>query len=116
MIKKKIEFMELISSQAIEDKVDEHIKMAETLAWQQLDGIRHSNGYYDLDDYVHFAFKGETIVDPWVNVETHYDGTPWIEHENPEQGVDPFKYYGKEKTAAFVEEIIMRRGDRLCRV
>jgi hypothetical protein len=114
MIKKPIDSIMPINDTEIIDRVQEHIKMAETLAWQQIDAIRHSDGYYILDDYVHFEYKGKEIVDPWINVETHYDGTPWIDHESQEQKVDPFKYYGKEKMAAFVEEIIMRRGDRLC--
>jgi hypothetical protein len=112
MIKKKIASIEPIDKNEIEDKVKEHIQIAETLAWQQLDGIRHSDGYYDLDDYVHFEFKRKTIVDPWVNPETHYDGTLWIEHDNSEQGVNPFEYYGNERMAAFIEEIIMRKGRR----
>jgi hypothetical protein len=113
MTQKKMEFIEPIGNREIEDKVKEHIQMAETLAWQQLDGIRHSDGYYNIEDYVHFEFKGKTIVDPWVNPETHYDGTPWIEHDSAEQRVNPFEYYGRERMASFVEEIIMRRGYRL---
>jgi hypothetical protein len=35
--------------------------MAKTFAWQQLDGIQHSDGYYDLDDYVHFEFKKKRL-------------------------------------------------------
>jgi hypothetical protein len=113
MIKKRIDSLVSISRDEIEDNVKKHIQMAETLAWQQLDGIRHSDGYYVIDDYVHFEFKGKTIVDPWVNPETHYDGTPWIEHDSPEQSVNPFEYYGNERMASFIEEIIMRRGSRM---
>lgn len=107
MLGKRIEFMETVSDEKIKETVEEHIKEAEKLAWKQMDYIRHSDGFYSLDDLVHFTYKGKTIVDPWINIETHYDGTPWISHEAPEQAVDPFAYYGKEKVAAFIEEIIM---------
>lgn len=107
MLGKKIDFMETVSDEKIKETVEEHIKEAEKLAWKQIDYIRHSDGFYSLDDLVHFTYKGKTIVDPWINIETHYDGTPWISHEAPEQAVDPFAYYGKEKVAAFIEEIIM---------
>ena len=107
MLGKKIEFMETVSDEKIKETVEKHIKEAEKLAWKQIDYIRHSDGFYSLDDLVHFTYKGKTIVDPWINIETHYDGTPWISHEAPEQAVDPFAYYGKEKVAAFIEEIIM---------
>lgn len=107
MLGKRIEFMETVSDEKIKETIEEHIKEAEKLAWKQIDYIRHSDGFYSLDDLVHFTYKGKTIVDPWINIETHYDGTPWISHEAPEQAVDPFAYYGKEKVAAFIEEIIM---------
>lgn len=80
---------------------------AEKLAWQQIDHIRHSGGYYILDDYVHFKYKGKEIVDPWINAETHYNATAWVQHDAPEQAVDPFIYYGKEKAALFIEKILM---------
>ena len=51
------------------------------MAWQQIDYIRHSDGYYTLDDYVHFKYKGKEIVDPWINVETHYNATAWVQHD-----------------------------------
>ena len=107
MLGKRIEFMETVSDEKIKETVEEHIKEAEKLAWKQIDYIRHSDGFYSLDDLVHFTYKGKTIVDPWINIETNYNGTPWISHEAPEQAVDPFAYYGKEKVAAFIEEILM---------
>jgi hypothetical protein len=113
MLKKPIESIEWIDERQIADRVEKHRALAEELAWQQLDAIRHSNGYYMLDDYVHFKHKGKEIVDPWINVETHYDGTPWADHHSPEQGVDPFAYYGKEKVARFIENIIMRNEERI---
>ena len=36
------------------------------------------------------------------------DKEVWEAHKDPKIGVDPFKYYGKQKTARFVEEILMK--------
>lgn len=108
MLKKQIEFMCPIDQRLIEANVEEHIHEAERLAWQQLDAIRHSNGYYDVNDYVHYTYKGNIIIDPWISLEAHYDGTPWITHDNQEYSVNPFEYYGREKVAGFIEEILMK--------
>lgn len=113
MINKPIRFMEPVNDRAIDDMVEKHIRVAEELSWQQLDAIRHSNGYYNIDDYTYLVYKRKEIVDPWISLETHYDGTPWPDHNNPEQSVDPFEYYGREKAALFIEEIIMRNGGAL---
>lgn len=107
MLGKRIEFLEYVSDEKIKETVAEHLQKAEELAWEQIDYIRHSNGYYSLDDFAYFTYKRKEIIDPWINVETHYNGTPWVNHDAPEQGVDPFVYYGKEKVAAFVEQILM---------
>lgn len=109
MLDKQIDSLVAIPEYEIENCVKEHIKIAERLAWEQIDGILHSDGYYDLNNYVHFKHKSKEIVDPWINEETHYNGTPWPDHKNLGEGVNPFEYYGKKKTAAFIEEIIMRR-------
>lgn len=110
MTEKEIDSMVQISQEEIRAHVSKHLEVAERLAWEQIDGIRHSDGYYNLDNYVHFQYKKQDIVDPWINLETHYDGTPWIDHNSEQQKVDPFKYYGKKTVAAYIEEIIMRRG------
>ncbi len=107
MLGKKIDFMEPVSDDKIKEITAEHIRQAETLAWKQIDYIRHSDGYYVLDDFAHFSYKRKEIVDPWINVETHYNGEAWINHSDPEQAVDPFVYYGKEKVATFVEKILL---------
>lgn len=111
MIGKKIRFIESLDESTIDTMVKEHIRKAEKLAWRQLDAILHSDGYYNLDDYVHFTYKRKEIVDPWVSLETNYGGTPWPEHSNPNHAVNPFEYYGCEKTALFIEEILMRSGE-----
>lgn len=107
MTDKPIKSMEYINEHDIEAQVENHIHKAEQIAWEQLDWIRHSNGFYNIDDFVYLKYKGKNIVDPWINVETHYDGTPWADHSAPSMGVDPFKYYGKKKAARFIEEINM---------
>lgn len=111
MVCKEIHSLEPIDDAQIDAMVEEHIRKAEQLAWRQIDVIRHSDGYYDIEDYVYFTFKRKVIVDPWISIDTHYDGTPWPAHNNPEHAVNPFEYYGREKTAAFIEEIIMKQGD-----
>ena len=52
-------------------------------------------------------------MDPWINIETHYDGTAWVSHDNQEYAVNPFEYYGREKVAGFIEEILMRFPERI---
>lgn len=110
MTDKNIDSMFTISEWEIQGKVEEHIHAAERFAFEQIDGIRHSDGYYDLKQYTYFKYKGKEIVDPWISVETHYDGTPWIDHEDASQKVNPFKYYGKKKVARFIENILQRRN------
>ena len=111
MIGKEMQFIEPVDVGRIDAIVEEHIRKAEDLAWKQIDSILHSDGYYNLDDYVHFTYKRKKIVDPWINLETHYGGSPWPDHTNPEHAVNPFEYYGCEKTALFIEEILMRCGE-----
>lgn len=111
MTRKRIEFMYPIDEALIESKMKERFQKAEQLAWQQIDSIRHSNGYYNIHDYVHFTHKHKIVVDPWINLEAHYNGTPWPFHDNPEYAVNPFEYYGCEKVAGFIEEILIKCGD-----
>lgn len=113
MIGKTIDSMEPIPVHEIEARVTEHIKKAEHLAWMQLDHLRHRSGYYEMNEYVHFSYKKKEIVDPWISMEAHYDGTPWADHDDLNQKVDPFEYYGKEKVAAFIEKIVMLHGDNM---
>lgn len=108
MLKKPIRFMNYVDERAIDVMVKKHIHIAEELAWQQMDFILHKNGYYNIENYTYFTHKRKEIVDPWINLETHYNGTLWPGHNNPAQAVDPFEYYGRDKMALFIEEIIMR--------
>ena len=112
MLGKKIEFLEDVPQHAIQATVRERIEKAEQLAMQNLDYIRHQDGYVDLSQYPCFKHKGRDIYDPWISVDAHYDGTAFIDHDDPKQAVDPFEYYGREKTAWFVEEILARRGEQ----
>ena len=54
LIKKEIDSMVQISQEEIRAHVSKHLEVAERLAWEQIDGIRHSDGYYNLDNYVRF--------------------------------------------------------------
>lgn len=110
MLQKRIESLCPIDEWVIEEKVKARIQKAEILAWEQLDGIRHSNGYFDINDYVHFTHKHKNVLDPWISLEAHYDGRPWTYHDDPSCAVDPFEYYGREKVAGFIEEILMKYG------
>ena len=51
------------------------------------------------------------IVDPWLREDTQGEAWVWEEHRNPDYGVNPFEYYGKKKTARFIESILMKRGE-----
>lgn len=102
--------MKPISERQIDDLVDEHIKRAEKLACQQLDGAQHQDVYFNYNAATHVKHKGTNVLDPWLREDMQ--GVPWAweAHKDPEMGVDPFDYYGKHKMARFVEEILMKRG------
>ena len=111
MLQKRIESLCPIDERVIEEKLKAHIQKAEILAWQQLDAIRHSNRYFDINDYVYFTHKHKKVLDPWISLEAHYDRSLWTFHDDPSCAVDPFEYYGCEKVAGFIEEILMKYGD-----
>lgn len=108
MLNKQIDFMCDIAENIIEREVLAHIDEAKRLADEQLDYIIHSNGYYNIEDYVYFKHKGKIILNPWVNPEVNSKGILLSDSENSDYSVDPFEYYGCKKTAAFVEEILMK--------
>lgn len=110
MLGKKIDFMENIPDFEIERIVRERIEKAEQLAWESLDGIRHQ-GYADDECNPSFRYKNHDIYDPWVNENAQGSEFDWADHKDPKQAVEPFEYYGKERMARFVEEIIAARGD-----
>lgn len=112
MLGKKIEFLEDVPETVIQTTVQGRIEKAERLAMQSLDYIRHQGEYADISECTCFKYKGRDIYNPWISDDAHYDGTAFINHEDPKQAVDPFEYYGKDKVAWFIEEIIAIRGDQ----
>ncbi len=110
MLEKNIRYMEPIKSNEAAEMVQSHISRAEELAIRQLDELHHSNGYYNPADYVSFKFKKETIYDPWLKEDSQGVPFAWQLHDNQDIAVDPFEYYGKIKTARFIEDIIMKHG------
>lgn len=110
MLEKNIRYMEPIKSNEVAEMVQSHISRAEELAIRQLDELHHSNGYYNPADYVSFKFKKETIYDPWLKEDSQGVPFAWQLHDNQDIAVDPFEYYGKIKTARFIEDIIMKHG------
>ena len=96
-----------------ECKYDKNVlKRIERYAFQQLDGINHSDGYYRLDDYVYFEYKGKMIFDPWQNEKFQYGDCIWVEYDEfsethqGEHVVDPFEYYGADAMNDFVERML----------
>ena len=108
-----IQFMETISDDEIERKVSQHIRAAEELAKQQLDAAQHQGEYFDYSNAVTLPFKRKEVLDPWLREDVQDGAWAWEEHRNPEVGVDPFEYYGKNKTARFIETILMKRGQSI---
>jgi len=109
MLGKGIKSLEEIDEEEICKKVKEHIKMAEELAWQQLDGKNHNK--LMNENTVSFKHKGVVILDPWVKEEVQWNDYkfPWPKHDSEEQKVNPFRHYGKQKVATFIEEINMKK-------
>lgn len=108
MTGKSIKSLYPIDMIEIDIKVREHIKEAEILAWQQMDYISHVDPYYDKNEMTYFVHKKEEIFDPWFCQDAAMvEGSELPCHGNERNGFDPFKIYGKEKIAHFVEDILM---------
>ncbi|MDO4489283.1 MAG: hypothetical protein Q4B67_09390 [Eubacteriales bacterium] len=98
-----------IDTLEIDKRVNEHIRRAEELAWQQQDDVIHRQPYINEDALTYFIHKREKILDPWLcEDERMCAGSDFPHHGNVHTGFDPFKIYGKEKMARFVEDILMR--------
>lgn len=111
MTDKPIEFMEPVPQWTIDEMVDKHIAEAEEEARHQLDGAQHHGAYFNFANSTTIAYKKMEILDPWIREDAQGVAWVWEEHKNPNYGVDPFRYYGKNKTARFIEEILSRRGE-----
>ena len=69
------------------------IEQVKEFAWQQLDAMWHDNSGTATINMVRFDYKGYCIVNPWMD-------------EKTEKAVDPYRYYGKQRTEQFVKEAI----------
>ena len=109
MTDKKIKSLVEIPGAEIKERTEDVIVRAEKLADQSIDALRHKGAYADLEQYPSFVFKGKTIYDPWLNEAANGAEMYFSDHNNPEQAVEPFSYYGKQKVADFVERLIAIR-------
>lgn len=115
MTGKQIDAIEPVDENKIEQKVRVHIMCAEQYAARQYDIWSHKSADYPSDEYIlkdmAVIKRGRyTTMDPWVPEDTSVPTCdyPFIGHADRNSGYDPFKVYGKQKMARFVEEIIMR--------
>lgn len=108
MIGKELNFIKEMYPSEIEELKTEHIKVAEQLSWANLDYIRHTVPYINLEDYIYFNHRKAKIFDAWISSEETYNGSSWAVHDLKE--FDPFSVYGKVKMARFIECIIRNFG------
>lgn len=102
---KNVSSLESLSYREIQDRADEIIYQAETLARKQLEMLLH-NAYMDPNGIVSFSYKKHTVYDPWLREDMQEEPFAWSLHEDPKVGVDPMEYYGKTKTARYIVEIL----------
>ncbi len=110
MIGKRIQFLEYIPEMEIESRVGQRIDAADEFAKRSIDILFHQGMYADKSKHPFFKYKGTKIYDPWISPEAHTGDFPWIDHEDPEKRVDPFKTYGKKNTAWIIEELLYLYG------
>lgn len=116
MLGKRIGFIYRIADDEIEAMVEKHIKQAEELAWQQYDIITHSASDMPFDvltqNMIFIKYKNQKEYDPWVpnDGKIPVNNDPYVGHGDKKKGFDPFKIYGKDKMARFIENIIMQKG------
>ena len=114
MTDKYIGAMEPIDMRKVKKKVRTHKMLAEMHAARQYDIWSHlASDYpeeYLLDEMVTIK-KGKFVtMDPWVPEEESVPvcDHPYINHADKNSGYDPFKVYGKQKMARFIEEILLK--------
>lgn len=108
MVGKHINSLCPIDMIEIDIKVDEHKRMAEELAWQQMDWISHVQPYFDKENMTYFVYKKEEVFDPWFCEDVNMiDESELPFHGSKKRGYDPFSRFGKKKMARFIEDILM---------
>lgn len=68
------------------------IEDVKTFAWQQMDAMWHDNYGDSTINMVKFSHNGYVVVNPWMD-------------EKTEKSVNPYEYYGKQRTERFIEEV-----------
>ena len=69
------------------------MKDVKDFAFRQMDGMWHDGSGLATVDMVKFDFNGYWVVNPWMD-------------EKTEKSVNPYEYYGKQRTQPFIEEVI----------
>lgn len=114
MTDKSIYSMEPIDMKKVEKKVRTRKRLAELHAARQYDIWSHLASDYPADYLLNEMVtikKGKyTTVDPWIPVDDTVPvcDYPYIGHADQNSGYDPFKVYGKQKMARFVEKILLK--------
>ena len=102
MCGKKIGSLVPIEARWIEEEVEKAIEKAELISWKNQDAVIHQGIYANTDDIPFIIVGKEKIFDPWWSND-EYDGEPLSGHGYRQE---PFEKYGKQKMAAFVEDVI----------
>lgn len=87
---------------------EEEMRIAEDLAWKMLDGWNHAY-MPDLEDYAYFYYKGQIIMDPWMNEKSQ--GLPWPDHVSKESAVAPVEYYGQKTIEDYLVHLFLLRPE-----
>lgn len=114
--KSELDSIEPIDRCRVEQKVRIRIMVAEMYAARQYDIWSHLASDYPSDDFwlneMTTIKKGKyQTMDPWVPEDESVPvcDYPFIGHADKNSGYDPFKIFGKQKMARFVEEILLRK-------
>ena len=87
---------------------EEEMRIAEDLAWKMLDGWNHAY-MPDLEDYAYFYYKGQIIMDPWMNEKSQ--SLPWPDHVSKESSVAPVEYYGQKTIEDYLVHLFLLRPE-----
>lgn len=102
MCEKKIDSLVPIEARWIEEEVEKAIERAELVSWKNQDAVIHQGIYANTGDIPFIVVGKDKIFDPWWSND-EYDGEPLSGHGDRQE---PFEKYGKQKMAAFVEDVI----------
>lgn len=114
MTGKHIDSLEPIDRREIQGRVQIHLMFAEMFAARQYDVWRHLASDcpedYLLEQMVTIKKGKYTTMDPWVPEDRSVPvcDCPYVGYADKKSGYDPFKIYGKQKMARFVEDIVLK--------